>query len=95
MYIFDEATSNIDPDSENDIMEQIMLLSREKTVVLITHRLANVTAAHRIYVMDGGRLAGAGTHAALLSQGGHYKDLWESQQALEEIGLYEKEAEAV
>ena len=95
VYIFDEATSNIDPDSENDIMEQIMLLSREKTVVLITHRLANVTAARRIYVMDGGRLAGAGTHAALLSQGGRYKDLWESQQALEEIGMYEKEAEAV
>ena len=93
MYIFDEATSNIDVESENDIMEQIMLLSREKTVVLITHRLANVTAARRIYVMDGGRLAGAGTHAALLSQGGRYKDL--SQQALEEIGMYEKEAEAV
>ena len=91
VYIFDEATSNIDPDSENDIMEQIMLLSREKTVVLITHRLANVTAAHRIYVMDGGRLAGVGTHAALLSQGGHYKDLWESQQALENIGIYEEE----
>ena len=95
VYIFDEATSNIDPDSENDIMEQIMLLSREKTVVLITHRLANVTAAHRIYVMDGGRLAGVGTHAALLSQGGHYKKLWESQQALENIGTYEEEAEAV
>ena len=95
VYIFDEATSNIDPDSENDIMEQIMLLSQEKTVVLITHRLANVTAAHRIYVMDDGRLAGAGTHAALLSQGGHYKKLWESQQALEKIGMYEKEAEAV
>lgn len=95
VYIFDEATSNIDPDSENDIMEQIMLLSREKTVVLITHRLANVTAAHRIYVMDGGRLAGVGTHAALLSQGGHYKKLWESQQALENIGAYEEEAEAV
>ena len=91
VYIFDEATSNIDPDSENDIMEQIRLLSREKTVVLITHRLANVTAAHRIYVMDGGRLAGVGTHAALLSQGGHYKDLWESQQALENIGIYEEE----
>lgn len=95
VYIFDEATSNIDPDSENDIMEQIMLLSREKTVVLITHRLANVTAAHRIYVMDGGQLAGVGTHAALLSQGGHYKKLWESQQALENIGAYEEEAEAV
>lgn len=95
VYIFDEATSNIDPDSENDIMDQILLLSREKTVVLITHRLANVTAAHRIYVMDGGRLAGVGTHAALLSQGGHYKKLWESQQALENIGTYEEEAEAV
>lgn len=95
VYIFDEATSNIDPDSENDIMEQIILLSREKTVVLITHRLANVTAAQRIYVMDGGRLAGAGTHAALLSQGGHYAKLWESQQALEKIGMCEKEAEAV
>ena len=50
IYIFDEATSNIDVESENDIMEQIFRLARKKTVILISHRLANVVDAGRIYV---------------------------------------------
>ena len=67
VYIFDEATSNIDVESENDIMAQIQALAGKKTVILISHRLANVTAADNIYVLDHGSLAEQGTHEALLA----------------------------
>ena len=91
VYIFDEATSNIDVESENDIMEEIYRLARTKTVILISHRLANVAHADNIYVMDGGRVAESGTHEKLLSMGGRYAALWNTQQALENYG---KEARA-
>ncbi len=83
VYIFDEATSNIDVESENDIMALIRELARTKTVILISHRLANSTGADRIYVMDGGRVVQSGTHAALLAAGGRYAELWNAQQQLE------------
>lgn len=83
IYIFDEATSNIDVESENDIMALIRELARTKTVILISHRLANSTGADRIYVMDGGRVVQSGTHAALLAAGGRYAELWNAQQQLE------------
>lgn len=83
VYIFDEATSNIDVESENDIMALIRELARIKTVILISHRLANSTGADRIYVMDGGRVVQSGTHAALLAAGGRYAELWNAQQQLE------------
>lgn len=83
VYIFDEATSNIDVESENDIMAQIRELARTKTVILISHRLANSIGADRIYVMDGGRVVQSGTHAALLAAGGRYAELWNAQQQLE------------
>ncbi len=86
VYIFDEATSNIDVESENDIMAGIHRLAGRKTVILISHRLANVTKADNIYVLDHGHLAGQGTHEALLAQGGLYADLWNRQQALENYG---------
>ena len=86
VYIFDEATSNIDVESENDIMAGIHRLAGCKTVILISHRLANVTQADNIYVLDHGSLAGQGTHEALLAQGGLYADLWNRQQALENYG---------
>ena len=86
IYIFDEATSNIDVESENDIMAGIHRLAGRKTVILISHRLANVTKADNIYVLDHGHLAGQGTHEALLAQGGLYADLWNRQQALENYG---------
>ncbi len=86
IYIFDEATSNIDVESENDIMAGIHRLAGRKTVILISHRLANVTKADNIYVLDHGHLAGQGTHKALLAQGGLYADLWNRQQALENYG---------
>ncbi len=86
VYIFDEATSNIDVESENDIMAQIHVLTKEKTVILISHRLANVTASDCIYVMDSGMVTEQGTHEALLRRGGQYATLWQAQQSLENYG---------
>ena len=91
VYIFDEATSNIDVESENDIMAEIQRLAETKTVILISHRLANVATADNIYVMEAGRVAESGTHEALLARGGVYAGLWNAQQALEN---YAKEAKA-
>ncbi len=83
VYIFDEATSNIDVESENDIMVQIHELAKHKTVLLISHRLANVVAANRIYVMEDGMIAEQGSHQELLAQHGPYYRLWNAQQQLE------------
>ena len=83
VYIFDEATSNIDVESENDIMSQIYELAGSKNVLLISHRLANLTGADIIYCMDRGRVVESGNHRTLLEQQGIYKKLWMSQQALE------------
>ena len=86
VYIFDEATSNIDVESENDIMAQIHRLARGKTVILISHRLANVVQADNIYVLDGGNIAEHGSHKKLLQNHGLYERLWDAQQALENYG---------
>lgn len=86
VYIFDEATSNIDVESENDIMALAHELAKEKTVILISHRLANVVPSARIYVMEHGAVVQAGTHSSLLAQGGLYSTLWAGQQALEQVG---------
>ena len=83
VYIFDEATSNIDVESENDIMAQIHALAGRKTVILISHRLANVTLSDRIYVLDHGSVVESGTHRELLAQNGLYASLRNAQQALE------------
>lgn len=86
VYIFDEATSNIDVESENDIMERIHMLAQAKTVLLISHRLANVTAAKTIYVLCDGYVLESGTHQSLLACHGIYKRLWDAQQSLENYG---------
>ena len=91
-YIFDEATSNIDVESENDIMEVIRRLAKTKTVLLISHRLANVEFADKIYVLEKGRLAESGSHGVLLARGGCYARLWNAQAELENYG---KEGAAV
>ena len=83
VYIFDEATSNIDVESENDIMAQIHTLARSKTVILISHRLANVVGADTIYVLDGGTVAEFGNHRQLLAKDNVYARLWNAQQELE------------
>ena len=83
VYIFDEATSNIDVESENDIMAEIHALAKTKTVILITHRLAAAAAADNIYVLAEGRVAESGPHKALLARGGVYARLWAAQQELE------------
>ncbi len=82
VYIFDEATSNIDVESENDIMAQIHALAKTRTVILISHRLANVTGADNIYVMESGSVVESGTHLTL-PKGGVYDRLWNAQQELE------------
>ena len=88
VYIFDEATSNIDVESENDIMALIreMAATGEKTILLISHRLANVVEADRIYVMDGGNVTEQGTQEELLAKNGTYASLWNAQQRLENYG---------
>ena len=84
VYLFDEATANIDVESENDIMAEIFRLAKTRTVILISHRLANVEKADRIYLLDKGSVAEEGTHAGLLSRDGLYARLWTAQKTLEE-----------
>lgn len=86
-YIFDEATSNIDVESEDVIMKQIENLAGRKTVILISHRLANVVNADNIYVMNSGVVAESGTHEQLVKAGGEYAKLWNAQMSLESYGL--------
>ena len=90
VYIFDESTSNIDVESENDIMREIYALAgaehEKKTVILISHRLANVTGSDNIYVMDKGNVVECGRHEELLAEGGVYAGLWNAQQSLENYG---------
>ena len=86
IYIFDEATSNIDVESENDIMNEIQNLAESKTVILISHRLVNVVKADDIYVMVNGKIAESGKHRELLENKADYEKLWEAQQRLENYG---------
>lgn len=86
VYIFDEATSNIDAESEEMIMAVIHDLAKTKTIILISHRLANVVNSDRIYMMKDGAVAETGTHEMLMSRGGAYAKLYRSQMELEEYG---------
>ena len=83
IYIFDEATSNIDVESEDKIMQVVQELARTKSVILISHRLANVVKADQIYVIDKGSVVEKGTHDSLLEQKGVYSTLYHTQQELE------------
>ncbi|OUN90379.1 ABC transporter ATP-binding protein/permease [Blautia sp. An46] len=86
VYIFDEATSNIDAESEDLIMEVIRELAKTRTVLLISHRLSNVAASDRIYLLDQGEIREAGTHEELMKQKGAYCRLYETQKNLEIYG---------
>ena len=86
IYLFDEATSNVDAESENDIMTAIHSLAGKKTVILISHRLANVVDSDCIYVLDKGCIVEQGKHADLLAAQGAYSRLYTAQKQLETLG---------
>lgn len=90
VYIFDEATSNIDAESEDLIMKVIRELAKTRTVLLISHRLSNVAESDRIYLLDQGEIREAGTHEELMKRRGVYCKLYETQKNLEMYGREEK-----
>ncbi|MBQ2710193.1 MAG: ATP-binding cassette domain-containing protein, partial [Clostridia bacterium] len=94
IYIFDEATSNIDIESEAIIMKNIKALSASRAVIVISHRLANVVPSDRIYFMEAGRVAECGTHAELMQAGAGYAKLFTAQKNLEEGYALADEKEA-
>lgn len=83
IYIFDEATSNIDVESEDKIMQVVHELAKTKSVILISHRLANVVNADLIYVVEKGRIVEKGNHMNLLANNSTYSKLYTTQQELE------------
>lgn len=89
IYIFDEATSNIDIDSEAVIMKNILELAKDKTVIIISHRLANVKDADNIYYISDGRIIEQGKHDYLMEKGGEYQKLCITQKRLEQGYLEE------
>ncbi|MEE1394390.1 MAG: ABC transporter ATP-binding protein/permease [Negativibacillus sp.] len=89
VYIFDEAASNIDVESEELIMKVIHKLAKTKTVLLISHRLANVVQSDRIYFLKDGEIRESGTHEQLMQANGAYRNLFDSQMALEHYGTKE------
>lgn len=86
VYIFDEAASNIDAESEEMIMQVVHELAGEKTVLLISHRLSNVIDSDCIYMLEKGEIKEKGTHQELMRQKGSYYHLFESQRVLEQYG---------
>lgn len=83
VYIFDEATSNIDVESEEIILRIIEEISKSKTVIYISHRLKSLKNADKIYVMDKGRIVDFGNHKSLMEKEGIYKELYNKQDRLE------------
>ena len=86
IYVFDEATSSVDAESEAVILDTIRELAQSATVIMITHRMANAVTADQVVVFDHGRVAETGTHAALMARGGVYADLFRAQQVIEHVG---------
>lgn len=86
IYVFDEATSSVDAESEAVILDTIRELAQSATVIMITHRMANAVTADQVVVFDHGRVTETGTHAALMARGGVYADLFRAQQVIEHVG---------
>lgn len=86
IYIFDEATSNIDVESENMILDIIHEIAKTKTVIMISHRLANVIKADKIYMLNKGVLVESGNHQELIAKKGEYEKLYSHQSGLEGYG---------
>jgi len=80
IYVFDEATSSLDSNTEREIQKNLREIARFSTTVVIAHRLSTVVHADEIVVLDAGTIAERGTHAALLRQNGRYAALWAAQQ---------------
>ena len=85
ILIFDEATSALDSANERAIQAELQAVARNKTTLVIAHRLSTVVDAHEILVLDGGRIVERGTHAALLALAGRYASMWALQQAGESV----------
>ncbi len=81
ILIFDEATSALDSANERAIQAELQSAARNKTALVIAHRLSTVVDAHEILVMDAGRIVERGTHAQLVAAGGRYADMWALQQS--------------
>lgn len=84
IYVFDEATSNIDVESETIIMNNVKELSKNRSVIVISHRLANVVPADKIYYMENGEIRESGAHQTLMRAKGGYQKLYSAQKELEE-----------
>lgn len=89
IYVFDEVTSNIDAESENDIMAVIQNMAKIKTVILISHRLENVVGSDKIFLLDKGKIEESGTHSELMSLNKKYKLMYSTQAELEKYAKEE------
>ncbi len=95
IYLFDESTSNVDADSERDILACIQRLSIEKTVIVISHRLSALAWADNIVVMEKGRIVEQGAHGELAVAGGAYAKLWQQQEQMEALARRAEEVRAM
>ena len=89
IYVFDEVTSNIDAESENEIMAVIQNMAKIKTVILISHRLENVVGSDKILLLDKGKIEESGTHSELMSLNKKYKLMYSTQAELEKYAKEE------
>ena len=85
VMIFDEATSSLDSNTERNIQAAIDSAAKERTTLVVAHRLSTITRAQQILVLDNGRVVERGTHAHLLMMGGKYAKMWDNQNKEQEI----------